>query len=184
MELKNLNIKFVQARNYTKANRTEIRYIVLHSMEAAESSTTAEAVSNWFSGSAAPKASAHFCIDNNSIVQCVNESSIAWHAPGANQYGLGLEHAGFAKQTREQWLDQYSIDMLKLSAKLTAALCKKWNIPVKYVDANGLKNGETGITTHYEVNQAFKKSTHTDPGKGFPTDLYIQWVQENLDNGE
>lgn len=183
MSLEDLNIKFIQAKNYTKANRTRIDWIVIHSMENAEATSTAENVAKWFSGSAAPQASAHFCIDSDSIVQCVRDVDVAWHAPGANQYGIGLEHAGYAKQTREQWLDPFSISMLKLSAKLTAELCKKWNIPIKYIDRNGLKNGEKGITTHNEVTQAFKKSTHTDPGKGFPMDLYIQWVQEAF-NGE
>ena len=173
-----LSITFKQAKNYTPANRTEVKYIVIHSMEAGEASTTAENVSAWFAGSSAPKASAHFCIDCDSIVQCVKETDIAWHAPGANKLGLGLEHAGYARQTRDQWLDPFSSSMLKLSAKLTAKLCKDWNIPTKFVGRDDLKNGLAGITTHHEVTQAFHESTHTDPGKGFPMDLYLQWVQE------
>lgn len=174
-----LNIKFVQAKNYTKTNRTDIKWIVIHSMESAESSTTAENVAGWFAGSSAPQASAHYCLDSDSIVQCVKDEDVAWQAQGANKYGIGLEHSGYAKQTRDQWLDQFSTSMLKLSSKLTAHLCKKWNIPAVYIDREGLKRGEKGITTHNEVTFAFGiKGGHVDPGKGFPMDLYIQWVNE------
>jgi N-acetyl-anhydromuramyl-L-alanine amidase AmpD len=172
-----LNIKFKQARNYTPSDRTDIRWIVIHSMEAGEASTTAENVAGWFAGSSAPKASAHY-----SIVQSVKEHDIAWHAGGGNRYGIGLEHAGYARQTRNQWLDAFSMRMLKRSAKLTADICKRWDIPVKYVDRAGLKRGEYGITYHREITYAFRKSTHVDPGKNFPMDLYLQWVQEAMDS--
>jgi N-acetyl-anhydromuramyl-L-alanine amidase AmpD len=123
--------------------------------------------------------SAHFNIDDDSIVQSVKETDIAYHAKSANRYGIGLEHAGYAKQTREQWLDSFSTRTLQRSAKLTATLCKRWNIPIVYIDRNGLKNGAKGISTHNECTFAFENGNgHTDPGKGFPMDLYIQWVQE------
>ena len=70
--------------------------------------------------------------------------------------------------------------MLKRSAKLTAGICKRWNIPVKYIDREGLKRGERGITTHNEITFAFRKSTHTDPGKHFPMDQYLEWVNEAM----
>lgn len=179
-----LNIKFIQAKNYTKSARNEIKWIVIHSMEAAEASTTSENIANWFASKDAPDASAHFCIDDDSIIQCVKEEQIAWHAKGANQFGIGLEHAGYARQTKDQWADLYSTRMLKRSAKLTAYLCKKWDIPIKYIDRDGLKHGEKGITVHNEVSKAFKESTHYDPGPNFPMDLYIQWIQQATDQGE
>lgn len=177
-----LNIKFIQAKNYQKANRSEIKWIILHSMEAAESSTTALNVSNWFASKDAPLASAHFCIDDQQIIQCVKDEDVAYHAKSANRFGLGIEHAGYAKQTRDQWLDSFGIQMLKRSAKLTASLCKKWNIPIKYIERNGLKNGDNGISTHNECTFAFENGQgHTDPGSAFPMDLYINWVQQCYD---
>lgn len=177
-------IVFIQATNYQKANRTEVKWVVLHSMEANEASTTAENVAKWFgSGTGAPMASAHYCIDDDSIVQCVKESDVAYHAKSANKYGIGLEHAGFAKQTRDQWMDTFSTRMLKRSAKLTAGICKRWNIPVSSVDRNGLKNGDKGITTHNECTFAFEGGQgHSDPGKNFPMDLYLQWVEDAYNN--
>src|SRR3972149_12019112 len=79
----------------------------------------------------APQSSAHACVDVDSIVQCVPWDRVAWHAPGANQYGIGIHHAGYAKQTGSNWLDVYSTKMLDLSAWLAGELCMKFNIPVE-----------------------------------------------------
>ena len=69
-----------------------IDVLVIHTMESPEKPDTAESVANWFSGSTAPQASAHYCIDGNSIVQCVHDDDVAWHAatlwPGSSR---GLE---------------------------------------------------------------------------------------------
>jgi peptidoglycan hydrolase-like protein with peptidoglycan-binding domain len=172
-------IQFVPAANFTPANRSDIRWIVLHTMEAAEASTTAENVARWFAGRSgpAPQASAHYCIDDNSIVQCVKDHDVAWHAKGGNRYGIGLEHAGYARQTAEEWADAFSQRMLTLSAALSAELCRRHNIPVTYVDAAGLLSGARGITTHLQITKAFKESTHTDPGKWFPMERYLELIR-------
>ncbi|HSV33746.1 MAG TPA: hypothetical protein VLH87_06445 [Pyrinomonadaceae bacterium] len=47
-----------------------VRLIVIHSMEAPEKGDTAEEIAKFFQNPPKP-ASAHLCIDNNSIVQCV-----------------------------------------------------------------------------------------------------------------
>ena len=168
---------FKQARNYTPANRASVDLIVLHSMEAAEASTTAENVASWFAGTGAPKASAHYNVDSDSIVQSVLDKDIAWHAPGANHNGIGIEHAGYARQTAAEWDDAYSRRMLERSAKLCASLCEKFGIPVAFVDANGLRRGARGITTHHEVSKAFRKSDHYDPGASFPIERYLELIQ-------
>jgi N-acetyl-anhydromuramyl-L-alanine amidase AmpD len=170
---------FIQARNYTRGpRRNRIDLIVIHDMEAPEKGTTAEAVARYFQSNV--QASAHYCIDSNSIVQCVRDSDIAWHAPGANHNGIGLEHAGYARQTRHEWFDAYSTKMLLLSAKLTARLCKKYGIPVRFVSPPGLMNEERGITTHRAVSAAFRRSSHTDPGTAFPMEWYLIQVRREL----
>lgn len=177
-----LNIQFIQAKHYQPANRAEITAIIIHSEEDAQSSTTALNVANWFAGNDAPMASANYCVDDIHIVQCVKDTDIAYHALSANKFSIGIEHAGYARQTRDQWLNNFSTQMLKRSAKLTASLCKKWNIPVKYIDRNDLKNGEAGISTHNECTYAFENgSGHTDPGPAYPMDLYITWVLQCYD---
>lgn len=167
---------FIQAANYTKANRTAIDCIVAHTMENSEKPGTARAVAHWFGGAAAPKASAHACVDNLEVVCCVHEKDVAWAAPGMNGRGYHIEHAGRAAQDDAGWQDEYSQDMLKLSAKHAAAIAKKYDIPVVKLSPEDLVAGHRGFCGHVDVTLAFKKSTHTDPGKHFPWDEYLAMV--------
>lgn len=173
-------IPFVRARNFTRSNRKAVDLIVLHSMESQEKPGTARAVADWFAGVKAPPASAHYCVDAGAIVQCVRDEDIAWHAPGANSNGIGIEHAGRASQTLEDWMDTYSRLMLERSIGLCIALCKKWDIPPVIVTPEALRLQGQGITTHAYVSEAFKRSTHTDPGKNFPLAWYVSRVAEGL----
>src|SRR5207247_242561 len=122
-------IPFIQARNYTRGRSNPIDVLVIHTMESPEKPDTAESVAHWFAGSTAPQASAHYCIDNNSTVQCVRDTDVAWHAPGANHNGLGFEHAGRAAQTPAEWKDPYSTQLLEVSAQIVAEKCKEYGIP-------------------------------------------------------
>jgi N-acetyl-anhydromuramyl-L-alanine amidase AmpD len=121
------SIPYVEAANWQRdAGEQSKSLIVLHCMEYLEASTSAEWCAAFFAGRRGmkpPRSSAHYCIDSDSIVACVPRRRIAWHAPGANQRGIGLEHAGFARQSRAEWLDDYTLAMLQLSSKLTAWLC-------------------------------------------------------------
>src|SRR5262249_5723922 len=153
---------FIQAKNFTAANRTAIDVLVVHAMEAPDKPDTAENVANWFGGSTAPQASAHYCIDSNSIVQCVRDEDVAWHAPGANHNGLGFEHAGFSRFTPSDWDNAYNRAMLDLSAQLVADKCREFKIPVVWLSPSDLRAGKRGITSHNNVSLAFRRSDHTD----------------------
>lgn len=180
------SLKYIPAKHYTPAARKvgDVRWVVLHSMESQEKPDTAESVAAWFASPAAPRSSAHYCIDSNSVVRSVADEHVAWHAPGANAAGIGIEHAGRAAQARDQWLDAYGRAMLRLSVNLCAALCRKWDIPALRVWPAGLRNGVRGITTHAHVSEAFKRSTHWDPGPGFPMAWYVERVAKVLETGE
>lgn len=169
-------IPFVAAKWFTTATGRKFDLIVVHDMEYPERLTAAEDVAHFFAGGST-QASAHFCIDADSIVQSVLEKNVAWHAPGANSNGIGLEHAGYAAQRADEWADAYSAAELALSAQLAAVLCKKYAIPAAYVDVAGLLAGHRGITTHNNVSLAFKQSSHTDPGPNFPMARYIDLVR-------
>jgi hypothetical protein len=176
-------VKFIEARWYTHVTvKRRIDYIVLHDMEAPEKSTTAEAVANYFA-STANKTSCHYCVDSDSIVQCVRENDIAYHAP-PNHHSIGVEHAGYARQTRAQWLDAFGVKMLALSAGLVRDLCAKYDIPLVFLSVADLKAGKRGITTHANVSKAFGQSTHTDPGTNFPIDYYMDLLRGDDDEME
>jgi N-acetyl-anhydromuramyl-L-alanine amidase AmpD len=174
-----MNIPFVEARWFTKTNGRRIDYIVIHDMEAAEKGDTAENVARFFATTPV-KASAHYNVDNNSIVQSVREQDIAYHAP-PNLHSIGIEHAGFARQTRDQWLDAYGKAMLALSAQLMAELLTKYDLPAQFLSAEDLKAGKRGITTHRNVSKAFGQTSHTDPGPDFPVAWYMDRVRAALD---
>jgi len=169
-------------RNFTQADRKSVDNIVIHTIEAVEASTTADNTAAWGAGPSAPRASWHYALDDDSTILCVPEESVAWAAPGLNKRGIQLEHAGFARQSYDEWFDPFSRRMLARSAKLAAVICKRWNIPVRFVDAAGLMRGERGITTHYQVTKGPGKgrTTHTDPGRGFPMSAYLGMIQEAM----
>ena len=169
-------IPFLPAKNFTATTGRTIDLIVIHDMEYPETPTGAEWCAGFFAGLSAPRASAHYSVDNDSIVQSVRDSDVAWHAPGANSNGIGIEHAGYAKQSRSEWLDDYSRAELTLSARLVSRLCKTYGIPLEWRDASALKKrGARGITGHSDVSRAFG-GTHWDPGPNFPIDFYLALV--------
>lgn len=170
---------FVESPHVTRTGGRQIDLIVIHTMETEEKGDTAESVAQWFRNPRS-KVSAHYCVDANSIVQCVRDQDVGWHAPGANHDGIGVEHAGRAKQTGRDWSDAYSRAMLERSAALVAELCRTYELPVAWLYAPDLKAGKRGITPHKAVSDAFKRSSHWDPGTGFPFETYLALVRAKL----
>ena len=176
---------FIEAAHFTPASRAAVDLVVLHSMESQEKPGTARSVALWFADPIrSPQASAHYCLDDREVVQCVREADIAWCAPGANRNGIHLEHAGRASQAANEWGDEFSMAMLHLSVELAASVCRAWAIPAKMVDAAGLLVHTRGITTHAEVSRAFKMSSHWDPGPNFPLAWYVSRVAGLLAEGQ
>ncbi|HEY8103243.1 MAG TPA: N-acetylmuramoyl-L-alanine amidase [Gaiellaceae bacterium] len=173
---------FIESPHVTRTRGRRIDLVVIHTMEMDEKGETAENCAQWFRNPGS-KVSAHYCVDADSIVQCVRDDDVGWHAPGANHDGIGIEHAGRAMQTGRDWSDEYSTAMLERSAALTAELCAKYRIPVAWLHAADLKAGKRGITTHKAVSDAFRRGTHWDPGQGFPVERYLALVRAQLDGG-
>lgn len=164
-----------------------VKYLVIHSAETPERPNTARGVANYFQNptrvkngkTVDVKASAHYCVDSSQIIRCVDDEVEAWHVrtPGWNRKAIGIELAGRASQTREQWLDVYGMRMLPRAAWLAAWLCHRWGIPIQHVTGSALKTTERGITGHADLTSEFRVDTHTDPGTGFPWPGFIAMVQ-------
>jgi N-acetyl-anhydromuramyl-L-alanine amidase AmpD len=172
---------FVKARWFTDLPDTDrkVRVIVIHDMEAPELVKTAENVANWFKNHPGPRekgASAHVCVDSDSVIQCVYDSDVAWAAPGANNDGIQIELAGYGSQTAEQWQDEYSKALLDRGADVAAQYCLKYDIPARHITNDELRLGHKGIVGHYQVSAVYKLSDHTDPGPNFPWPLFIEQV--------
>ncbi|WP_177166080.1 N-acetylmuramoyl-L-alanine amidase [Nitrosomonas ureae] len=168
---------FVPTKNFNKIDSIRsVRVIVIHSMEADEKGDTAEKIAKHFA-TTKKKKSAHICIDNNSIVQCVLDNNVAWAAPGANHDGIQIELAGYAAQKQPEWLDQYSTLVLENAAEVIAQYCLKYSIPIRQLTIEQLKDKKSkGIVSHSQVSEAFKMSSHTDPGEGFPWQYFLDRV--------
>ncbi len=175
---------FVQARWYKRVDpntpRT-VRVIVIHDMEFAETPNAAEVIANDFATRPEDqKASAHVCVDNNSVVQCVHDRDVAYAAPGCNNDGIQIELAGFGKQTREQWLDVYGVALLSNAADVVAQYCLKYDITAIHLTNEQLELGHKGIVGHIQVSEVYKLSDHTDPGPNFPWSEFMSMVVEHI----
>lgn len=175
-------IPLVPARFQLRTPRAGVDLIVLHCMEAPETATTAESCARYLATltdnevERTGKKSAHYLVDADSVVQGVLDHHVAYHAKGVNHNGIGIEHAGYARQTRDEWLDPFGARMLGLSVQLTARLCAQWKIPATFVRAGQLQLRGRGITTHREASVAFGGAGHTDPGPNFPIAWYVERV--------
>lgn len=135
------------SNNYTPANRPgsqRITRVVVHVTQGSWSSAV-----NWFQN---PNAgvSAHYTVrsSDGKIAQSVSDRNIAYHAGNwtYNQTSIGIEHEGYVDDPK--W---FTPEMYNASARLTAFLCGRYNIPVN----------RDRIVGHNEVPGA----THTDPGR-------------------
>jgi len=171
-------IPFIQAKFYTPVGGRRIIWLVLHDMQAPNKGGTAAAVANYFATMDVPRsggASAHECIDNGTVIQCVQDGDVAWAAPGANSLGYHFEMTGYAAQATNEWLDPYGHDMLAIASGRVRAKADEKGIPMVFRRAPDLTAGLPGITTHFECSKAFG-GDHWDPGPGFPIDYFISLV--------
>lgn len=176
------NWPFVPAR-WQKAiiGKRPVRVVVIHDMEAPEKEKTAENVAAYFK-SGTVKASAHVCIDSDSIVQCVRDNNVAFAAPGVNKDGIHLELAGYSKQTEADWLDVYGLLLLERAADAAAQYCLKYTLPALHLTNEQLASGARGIIGHYQATAVYPPNAgHEDPGKGFPWKFFIERVNVQID---
>ena len=181
---------FVPAKHFKWLNRTGVDLLVIHSAETSELPSSAEAVAAYFkdprrlnakTGMWEPViASCHYSVDSDSVVQSVEERHSAAHCGKGNTRSIGIEHAGRARQTNAEWLDEYGKKMLALSARLAAGICHRWSIPVRRPAGAELKAGARGICGHVDMRDAFGGTVHYDPGPAYPWDMYLASVEAEL----
>jgi hypothetical protein len=122
--------------------------LVIHST--ADNGATAQNEFNWFN-TGNRNASAHYFVDDTSIIRTVPETEIAWHALyTANHSGIGVECCEFTEMTKftEVW---------NRALWLASDICTRWKIPVEKV------------YSHHEVTIMYPQDhgTHTDPDEYF-----------------
>lgn len=166
-------MQFVQAAHFHEGRLRPLRLIVWHDMEWAERTDTAERCAQEFRTTRTPK-SAHICCDNNSTVECVKPDDTAWAAPGGNSDGYQVELAGFARQTKKEWEDPYSLATIRQACTSLVPVVRAAKIPSRFLTLDQVRDGVTkGHTTHAMISRAFRLSSHTDPGMYFPQDYVL-----------
>ncbi|MYX98204.1 N-acetylmuramoyl-L-alanine amidase [Streptomyces sp. SID486] len=106
-------------------------------------------------------AAAHYIVRaDGRITQLVRELDVAFHA-GDRQYNersVGIEHEGFVEDAAS-----FTDAMYAASARLTAAICRRYGIPAD----------REHIIGHVEV----PGTDHTDPGRFWDWERYIRLVR-------
>lgn len=144
-------------------------YAVLHVAECAEVKTAAEGLQN-YAATTAP-VSWHYAADVDSVTQSVLERDTAWHAPPLNDYSIGVESAGFAKQLESEWNDDYSRRMVdEQLVPLFASICRRNGIPPRAVPDDALLSALPQLNALAGVGHVYGA-----PAQGEP--LVVSWEQ-------
>jgi hypothetical protein len=157
-------------------------WIVIHTSEGAELTGSAEQL-GLFMGTPATKtnvASYQEVFDTDQVIPAVPHNVVSYAAAGGNAQGIHGCFPGKAGQTREQWLDLNSRAMIRQCAAWCIDVSREQNIPLTRIYSGDLIAGRRGICDHHQVSLAFKRSTHTDVGPGFPWDVLFSDIEELL----
>ncbi|WP_219505297.1 hypothetical protein [Nonomuraea ceibae] len=93
-----------------------------------------------------------------------------------------VDSNSYARQSRAQWLDAFSMATLKNAAEVTAAWVRKYNIPIRHLTPAQVRAGQKRFCAHWDVTRAYPGTgSHTDPGKGFPWDKFLALVKAEVD---
>jgi hypothetical protein len=169
-----------------------VRYLVIHYTAGSETSTSAEngAIYNQ---NRRDGTSAHYFVDSDSVVQGVrtrDRANCARHK--GNRLGIQYELCGTA-QSRAQWQDAASLPTLKNAARQAARDCRKYGIPVRRLSVAETRRawtefpaGPKGFVGHVDCTYAYPEDggDHTDPGTGFPWDIFLDMVRAELEEDD
>ncbi|GAA1941606.1 N-acetylmuramoyl-L-alanine amidase [Streptomyces durmitorensis] len=107
-------------------------------------------------------AAAHYVVRKDGhVAQMIRELDVAFHAGNKsyNERSIGIEHEGFVDRK-----SSFTDAMYESSARLTAGICERYDIPVD----------RKHIIGHVEV----PGTDHTDPGPHWDWDRYIGLVKK------
>lgn len=143
--------------NYS-SGRSSYEFVLIHTMQGSYAGTR-----SWFQNTSS-NVSSHYIIrsSDGQITQMVEHKDTAWHAQCYNGRSIGLEHEGFIADPGRWYTDA----MYTESAKLTAWICDRHNIP----------KTRARIIGHVEVPSNCNTGGHTDPGSGWNWTKYMQLV--------
>jgi hypothetical protein len=174
--------KFRAFNHGDERDHADATAIVLHGTQG----PTAEGAARWFAthipiDDGGP-GSTQLVIDDHSCFRTLDNTVEPFGAPPLNFHGLHIEFASLSTWTTAEWMAHRP--MLELGAYRVARWCHFFTIPVRFLDAAHLRGAPADargpkprcITTHKQVSDAFHRSTHQDPGPGFPLGWFLRRV--------
>lgn len=164
----------------TPTNGRRVDLIALHTLEYPERVGAARWAADYFR---TVQASANYCVDAQEIIGNVWEKDMPWTTPGVNERSISIEQAGYAGQSVSEWADTYSRSMLENTAKLTADICKRNNIPPVLLSNAQLAAGHKGIIHHVQASEVYRMSDHWDCGPNFPWSYFMGRVAQYYGGG-
>jgi N-acetyl-anhydromuramyl-L-alanine amidase AmpD len=109
------------------------------------------------------KAASHYVVPAHGgrVVQMVREMDVAFHAGNLeyNNTSVGIEHEGFIDRPQD-----FTTSLYRTSARVTAAVCKRYSIPVD----------RRHVIGHSQV----PGTDHTDPGPHWDWERYMHYVRQ------
>jgi N-acetyl-anhydromuramyl-L-alanine amidase AmpD len=140
-----------------------VQNIVVHDMEA----DNIDAVQHYFETTSPDAVGAHIGIGaNGDVRQWADLDALVYHAKGDNTSGIGIELAGYAKQSRAKWISRRRQRVAL--AKALARLCHRYNLGIP------THTGKANIKGHVDI----PAGGHTDPGPNFPWDAVMKLARK------
>lgn len=152
------NTKFHDNPTIAHGKRSRTKGVVVHTIEG-----TDEGAEAWFRNRLARGVGAHVIIgqERDRTIQTTDLGNVCWHAVSANSEYIGIEHEGFARYSKRQWLSSANRKLLRASANRTAWIC--WHYKL------GMPRRRGNVFGHAD----FPQGGHSDPGAGWPWTFYM-----------
>lgn len=166
----------IATTNYSSRNGAKVIWVAIHTTEG-----IMDARDLGFYWQRINNGSSHAGCDNSKTVTYVDTKNASWTLLNGNSKSVNMEICGWARWTREEWLGPQRGRLVQ-AANWTRQMCDKFGIPKRYIGAAGVTRGEAGIIGHVDYTYGAKDGDHTDPGRGFPWDVFIQIVNEGDDD--
>lgn len=155
--------------NY-RIGRESVKYIVIH--DTGNFNDTAKGNANYFC-SGKRKSSAHYFVDEDSIVQLVEDSNTAWHVgDGKGKYGITNSNSiGIEMCKTNGTIGPFTYNK---TLELTRMLCNKYNVPY------------SNVTRHYDASRkncpASFSQNNWQKWNQFKNDLILGTFEAKLDS--
>jgi hypothetical protein len=113
----------------------------------------------------------HAVATPDGYVVVADDTAGPYHAPPLNGTWLAIVIPGYARQSRDEWLDAGSRPLIRGTARYIVDSSRRHHFPLERLTVDQLRAGGRGIVDHNTVSRAFGKTNHWDPGPSFPWDV-------------